>query len=382
VLADLEATGHRRSLRTFDHSGTGRLLHGGRELLDFSSNDYLGLAADPQLQAAAIRAIREHGLGSGASRLVTGTRSPHILLEEEIAAFKGTEAALCFNTGYATATGTIPALVGPEDTIILDKWSHACLIDGARLSGAAIRVYPHNNLDRLRKLLESTRSKSPRSRILVITESVFSMDGDTAPLHHLVDLKEKFDALLFVDEAHAVGVLGDSGRGLINSAELASRVDIQMGTLGKAIGSSGGYIAGPRQLIDYLINHARSFIFSTAPPLPAVAAAREALRLLQSNEGSAKLAALRENIRLFDQRVGDPPREPATAIHPHIVGEANAAVAESGLLLEAGFLAPAIRYPTVPRGTARIRVTLSAANQAEDVIRLAALLREQKRARD
>jgi len=385
-LEALEAKGLRRSLRTFDAAESGRLRHDGRNLLDFSSNDYLGLANDERLREAAIRAIRDHGLGAAASRLVTGTRSPHVQLEEALAHFKKTEAALSFSTGYATATGTIPALVGREDVVILDKWSHACLIDGARLSGATLRVFPHNQLDRLREILRRAREKQAQARILVVTESVFSMDGDTAPLRGIADLKDEFGAILFVDEAHAVGVLGEAGRGLINDADLIDRVEIQMGTLGKALGSSGGYIAGSSRLIDYLVNHARSFIFSTAPTIPAVAAARESLQLLQSEEGAARLAALRERIRLFDDALArkdhQPSRKDPTAIRPHIVGEADAAVEEANRLLAAGFLAPAIRFPTVPRGTARLRVTLSAIQRLEDVQRLAALLSERRSARD
>jgi 8-amino-7-oxononanoate synthase len=247
----------------------------GKQLINFASNDYLGLANDPHLREAATKAIAEFGVGAGVSRLISGTQSPHLRLEATLAKWRGTEAALCFSSGYATALGTIPALVGKNDIILLDKLCHASLIDGAKLSGARLRVFPHNHLGKLKSLLEWGCRKNSAARILIITESVFSMDGDRAPLREIVELKKQFGAQLFLDEAHATGVIGSNGRGLAAEEDLSPDVDVQMGTLSKALGASGGYICGSRTMIEWLINRARSFIFSTAPP-PALAAAANA----------------------------------------------------------------------------------------------------------
>ena len=237
----------------------------GKRLINFSSNDYLSLANDSRLREAAISAIKEFGVGAGASRLISGTQSPHLQLESALAKWKGTPAALCFSSGYAAALGTIPALVGKNDVVSLDKLCHASLIDGAKLSGATLRVFPHNHLGKLESHLEWARREHPKARILIVSESVFSMDGDRAPLRELIELKKRFDALLLLDEAHAIGVIGSNGRGLAAEAGLTKDVDVQMGTLSKALGVSGGYICGSRNLIEWLINRARSFIFSTAP---------------------------------------------------------------------------------------------------------------------
>src|SRR5438552_4868796 len=226
----------------------------GRRLLNFSSNDYLGLANDSRLREAAIAAINEFGVGAGASRLISGTQSPHLRLERALAQWKRTEAALCFSSGYAAALGTIPALMGKDDVILLDKLCHASLIDGAKLSGAVLRVFPHNHVGKLEKHLEWARREHSGKRVLIITESVFSMDGDRAPLRELVELKKRFGALLMLDEAHAIGVIGPNGRGLAAEENLKEDVDLQMGTLSKALGASGGYICGSRSLIEWLIN--------------------------------------------------------------------------------------------------------------------------------
>ena len=241
----------------------------GRRLVNFASNDYLGLANDPRLREAAIATIREFGVGAGASRLVSGTLSPHLRLEEALAEWKKTEAALTFSSGYAAAVGIIPVLVTPNDVVILDKLCHASLIDGVKLSGAVRRIFPHNHLGKLESHLEWARRTHPEARILIVTESVFSMDGDVAPLREIVELKQRFGAFLMLDEAHAVGVIGPNGRGLAAELGLGDQIDIQMGTLSKALGVSGGYVAGSRDLIDFLINRARSFIFSTAQPVAA-----------------------------------------------------------------------------------------------------------------
>ena len=393
----------------------------GRELVNFSSNDYLGLANHSVLKEAAFRAVTEHGVGAGASRLVCGSLAPHHELEEALASFKGTQAALTFSTGYATALGTLPALVDKDDVVVLDKLSHACLVDAARLSGARLRVFAHNDLNHLEDILKwagrerspkpeirspkpevgppaSSLGLAPRSpRVLVVTESVFSMDGDLAPLRELVELKDRHGAWLLVDEAHATGVFGASRRGLVDELGLTERVEVQMGTLGKALGASGGYIAGSRVLIDYLVNRARSFIFSTAPMPAAAAVARAALDLIQSEEGRRRGEQLWTRVaecraclpaEMLDAVApgrarrpdrADPsaslPRRPSPIV-PLILGEEAEAVRVAAALLDHGFFIPAIRYPTVARGSARLRLTLSAAHTADDLRHLGEALRK------
>ncbi|HEY4984471.1 MAG TPA: 8-amino-7-oxononanoate synthase, partial [Verrucomicrobiae bacterium] len=284
-LAALREQGLHRELRRVDSPQGPRIEIGGRMLLNFSSNDYLGLANHPALKAAAIKAVEKFGAGAGASRLICGSLAPFHELEETLAAFKGTEAALSFSTGYAAAIGTITALLGKDDIIIVDKLVHACIVDAARLCGAKLRVFAHNDLNDLEEILKWADSRRqswssiPRAaglsgntlkrelqqpRTLIVTESVFSMDGDHAPLREIVELKNKHGAWLMVDEAHATGLYGKNRRGLAEELGMSDRIEIQMGTLGKALGASGGYICGSRVLIDYLVNRARSFIFSTA----------------------------------------------------------------------------------------------------------------------
>jgi 8-amino-7-oxononanoate synthase len=345
---------------------------GGRRLINFSSNDYLGLANDPRLREAATSAISEFGVGVGASRLISGTQSPHLRLERALAEWKGTEAALCFSSGYAAALGTIPALVTKNDVVLLDKLCHASLIDGAKLSGAVLRVFPHNQLRKLESLLEWARLKHAAKRVLIVTESVFSMDGDRAPLREMVELKKRFRALLMLDEAHAVGVIGPNGRGLAAAENVSEEVDIQMGTLSKALGASGGYICGAGTLIDWLINRARSFIYSTAPP-PAIArAALAAVDFLASAEGEERRLLLRERIRLMQQvlpRAGLKGEAVAarSAIFPLIVGDEQATLNLASALQSDGFLVPAIRYPTVAKGAARLRITVTAAHEEAQI---------------
>ena len=346
---------------------------GGRRLINFSSNDYLGLANDPRLREAAAAAIHEFGFGAGASRLISGNLSPHLRLERALAKWKETEAALCFSSGYAAALGTIPALVTKNDMVLLDKLCHASLIDGAKLSGGVLRVFPHNHLRKLESHLEWTRREHPGRRVLIVTESVFSMDGDRAPLLELVGLKKRFGALLMLDEAHAVGVIGPNGRGLAAAEDLNNDVDVQMGTLSKALGAGGGYICGSRTLIEWLINRARSFIYSTAPPPATVAAALAAVDYLASPEGEERRLLLRERIRLIQQLLplaGLKEEDVAarSAIFPWIVGDEKAALDLAAALQDDGFLVPAIRYPTVPKGSARLRITVTAAHE-EDQIR-------------
>lgn len=338
-----------------------------KQVINFSSNDYLGLANDPRLCEAAIAAIDQFGVGAGASRLVGGTQSPHLRLESALAKWKGSPAALCFSSGYAAALGTLPALATRDDVVLLDKLCHASLIDGAKLSGASLRVFPHNHLTKLRSHLKWARRKHPGGRILIVTESVFSMDGDRAPLRDLVDLKEKFGALLLLDEAHAVGVIGPNGRGLAAAENLSERVDVQMGTLSKAFGVSGGYICGARNLVEWLINRARSFIFSTAPPAALVAAASAALDFISSAEGEERRRILWRNIGILQQRLS---LQSGSAILPWIVGDEKAALELARQLQAEGFFVPAIRYPTVAKGAARLRITVSAAHGPEQIASL------------
>lgn len=366
-----------RQLRTLNSPQSSQIQVGQQSLRNFSSNDYLGLANHPALKEAAVRAVREFGAGAGASRLVCGSLVPHRELEEALAHFKKTEAALTFASGYAAATGTLPALLHRGDIVILDKKIHASLIDGARLSGAAIRVFPHNDLDKLESILRwanQKRTPALSPRILIITESVFSMDGDRAPLEQIVQLKERYGAWLMVDEAHATGLYGPTGSGLVAEAGLSNQIEIQLGTLGKAIGAAGGYICGPRLLIDFLINHARSFIFSTAPVPAAAAAAAEGVRQVQVAEDSRRI--LRRRAEQFRTASGLANAFSESAIHPLVVGPESKASQLSAQLSEAGFLIPAIRFPTVPRNQARLRITLTATHTAEDVERLGAALKE------
>lgn len=368
----LDHQGLRRSLRIIE-SWKGPLIRiADRELVNFSSNDYLGLASHPSIAEAMAVAARHWGAGSTASRLICGTSAEHASLEEELAAAKGTEAALVFSTGVAAATGTIPALVGRGDVVILDKLAHACLIDGIHASGAKMRVFPHNDLAKLESHLKWARNTHPKGRVMIVTESVFSMDGDLAPLREIVRLKERHGAILLLDEAHAVGVRGYGARGLAGELGLGDRIEIQMGTLGKALGVSGGYIAGSRVLIDFLINRARSFIFSTAPSPAVAAACREALRIVQSPEGSARRTRLEENIQLLAKEMNLPASP--SAIVPLILGSEARALSEAARLMTSGFYVPSIRYPTVPKNTARLRVTLSAAHSDDQIRKLAAAL--------
>lgn len=359
-LDELRSRDLLRSLRPISSPHHPRVRIAGREVLNFSSNDYLGLAQHPALIEAATRATRDYGTGSTASRLVCGSLDLFHQLEEALAAAKKAEAALTFANGYATAMGTIPALVGKGDTVLLDKLAHACLIDAARLSGATLRVFPHNDLTKLEKLLVSAKG-----RPLIVTESVFSMDGDLCPLGEIIALKEKHGALLLLDEAHAVGILGPHGHGLAEEFGLQEHIDFQMGTLGKALGSAGGYLASSRPWIELLLNKARSFIYSTAPPPSQAAASLAALELLGTPEGQALRDKLRENIARFSAQGGAQPF-PAPII-PKMIGTNANALAASRKLLEAGFLVPAIRYPSVPHGTARLRITLSAAHTSAQI---------------
>jgi len=374
-LDALAAQGLLRRLRPLE-AGTGPLItRDGRTLHNFASNDYLGLANHPDLTDSFVDGLRRFGTGAGASRLITGSLPPHHALEAELASAKEAQAALLFSSGFATALGTLPAIAGKGDTIVLDKLCHACLIDGAKLSGANLRVFPHNDLAKLARLLRSTRDRAPAgARIVIVTEAVFSMDGDLCPLREIIDLKQRHGALLLLDEAHAFGVMGPTGMGLAEELGVQEQVDFQMSTLSKAAGLAGGYLAASRDFIDLLVNRARSFVYSTAPPPALAHAARTSLRLIRSADGAARREQLARHARWLRQmthREGNPP----SPIMPIQLGSNEAALAAAAGLEEAGFFVPAIRYPTVPRGTARLRVSLSAAHTPEAVAELAIALK-------
>jgi 8-amino-7-oxononanoate synthase len=376
----LRESGLLRVLRRVESSPGPIIQCNGKSLLNFSSNDYLGLANHPALREAAARAAADWGAGSGASRLVCGSLPPHHHLEDALALFKGTEASLAFSTGYAAAVGIITAVVGKDDIIIVDKLAHASCIDGARLSGAKLRVFRHNDLDQLEDRLRwanTQRTVQKARRILVITESVFSMDGDLAPLRNVVELKERYGAWLMVDEAHATGLYGARRCGLVEEFQLTGQIEIQFGTLGKALGAAGGFVAGSRPLIDLVINRARSFIFSTAPVPAQCAAASAALALVRSEEGEVLRQRCWANVDATKCAIVEagwklPPAQ--SPILPLLLGDEQLALKSSAGLVEHGVFVPAIRYPTVARGAARLRLTVTAAHSPENIKMLAGAL--------
>ena len=365
-LGGVSEAGLWRELCPVESPQASRILIAGREFLNFSSNDYLGLAAHSSIGQAAKEAVDRFGVGSGASRLVCGSIDPHHELEKRLADWLNAEAALVFSSGFAAAQGVITSVVGKGDIVVIDKKVHASMVDATRLSGATLRVFHHNDLANLESILQWAKNNG--GRVLIVTESVFSMDGDSPDLSALVDLKERFGAWLMLDEAHAIGCHGECGSGLAKC--LAKRIEIRLGTLGKAVGAAGGFICGSRRLVDLLINKARSFIFSTAPSPAVSAAAVAGISLIQSREGKVlrdrlweKVGQLREGAAAQGWSVPDSP----SAILPLIVGVEAKALEMMGELREAGFFIPAIRYPTVARNEARLRVTVSADHTREDV---------------
>lgn len=365
-LADLEARDLRRRLLEVEEVlPGGRVRVGGKVLLNLSANDYLGLAQDPRLAAAAAEAARRWGTGAGASRLVAGQLRLHRQVEEKLAAFKGTEAAVIFSTGYMANVGAITALVGPGDTVFCDRLNHASIYDGIRLSGARLARFPHRDLNALEKLLKEA---PVRGRRLILTDTVFSVDGDLSPLRELVALKERHGAVLMVDEAHATGVLGPGGAGLAEALGLTAQVEVHMGTFSKALGALGGYVAGDRRLIEYLHNKARSFIYSTALPPPVVGAIGCALDIVrQEPERRRRLLAEAALFRRELEAAGLNTLGSETQIVPVLAGSNRAALDFAQALRDAGLLAVALRPPTVPAGQARVRFSLSAAHSAEDL---------------
>jgi 8-amino-7-oxononanoate synthase len=376
-LAEIRARGLWRQVRSFEPIAGAMECHlDGQRLVHWASNDYLGLANSAELRAAFHEAVGRLGAGSGASRLVVGTRPAHLALEEELAAFKGAEAALTFSSGYVAAVSSIPAIVGKGDIIILDKLCHACLIDGARLSGATIRVFPHNDLEKLSAHLQWARQQvDARGRILILAESVYSMDGDFGDLAGMVALKEAAGALMLVDEAHGVGLYGPHGEGRADELGLGDRIELRMGTLSKAVGLAGGYLCASRAWIDLLINSGRGWIYSTAPPPAMAETVRCALRLIQGSEGARRRSRLWENVAALDASLGLEGLDPSP-IRPVVVGESEAALALSEALRSRGHHVPAIRFPTVPKGTARLRVSVSADHSLGEIESFAGALRE------
>ena len=370
ALAEREAAGLLRRCRTLESPTGPTAVVDGRELVVFASNDYLDLARDPRVVKAAADAAKEFGAGSGGSRLTTGTQSPHVRLESALAKFKGAEATLVYGTGYMANVGVISALVGKGDVVLSDELNHASIIDGCRLSGADVLIYRHGDMEDLECKLAMCREYRRR---LAVSDGVFSMDGDILDLPRFLDVTRRHDAFSMVDEAHATGVVGRTGRGLSEHFG-CGHPDILMGTLSKALGSEGGFVCGSRLLIDYLRNVSRPFIFSTAPGAPAMAAALVALEVLSAEP--ERVARLKGNVALFVAELarhgvfarGD------TAIVPVVVGDEKRALDASAALEARGFLVPAIRYPTVARGAARLRVAIMSAHTPEQLRSVAAAL--------
>ncbi len=334
---------------------------GGREVLCLCGNDYLGLAGDPALRAAAVEAVGRWGVGAGASRLVCGTTALHVELERRLAAFKRTQAALVTSTGWMANHAAVHALTRHGDLILCDKLNHASILDAAMACGARLRTFPHRDTRRLQRLLEAHRGEG--RRCLIATDSLFSMDGDIAPLAEMVRLKRHFDAQLLIDEAHATGVMGAGGRGAAELLDVEDGIDAAVGTLSKAIGALGGFVAGPAALIDTIVNTGRAFVYTTALPPMLCAAALAALDIIRDQpQRRRRLLAMAEGLRGLLAAAGLKTGDSNSQIIPVMMGEASEAVRVSKALLERGFFVPAIRPPTVPRGASRLRVSLSAAH--------------------
>jgi glycine C-acetyltransferase len=368
-LEALRQSGLFTHIRTLTSPQGAWLIVDGQQVLNFCSNNYLGLASHPHLIEAAKDAIDRYGIGPAAVRTIAGTMGLHLELERRLAAFKGVEAAITFQSGFAANLGTLPALVGKEDVIFSDELNHASIIDGSRLSGAAIVRYAHRDPTDLGKQIETSKKAGYR-RALVVTDGVFSMDGDVAPLDDILAVARKHDCLLMVDDAHGEGVLGRGGRGIVDHFGLHGQVDVEVGTLSKAFGVVGGVVAGSQRIVDWLRQRGRPFLFSSAMTVPDVAACLAGLDLL---EGSTELVdRLWSNTEYFKremQGLGFDTGASTTPITPIMLGEAPLAQDFSRKLFEAGVFAMAIGFPTVPRGKARLRVMISAAHATEDLDR-------------
>jgi 8-amino-7-oxononanoate synthase len=359
-LEDLKRSGLYRSLREVEGPPGTTIVIDGRKLLQFSSNNYLGLANHPRLKAAAMAAVERYGVGSGASRLVCGNLDLNRKLEEKLAQLKKKEAALLYSTGYMANLGVIAALAGEGDLILSDEFNHASIVDACRLSRAQTRVYPHKRMDELEKLLAGAGSSKRR---LIVTDGIFSMDGDIAPLPDLVDLAEKYECLLMVDDAHATGVLGPNGGGTGDHFGLAEKIDVAMGTFGKALGGFGAFVAGDRNLRELLINCSRPFMFTTGLPPSVLAAGIAALEVVEEEpEMRARLWDNANLLRNGIEEMGFTLAGGETQIIPLLAGDASLAMEMSSLLREEGLFIQGIRPPSVPPGTSRLRITVSAAH--------------------
>jgi 8-amino-7-oxononanoate synthase len=363
-LASLSAKGLRRTLEPLSSAQGPVVEVDGRPLVNLCSNDYLALAGDARVRRAAAEAAEREGAGSGASRLVAGDLPVHGRLERALAGFAHAEAALLFGSGYHANTGVPPALVGRDDAVFSDAWNHASIVDGCLLSRAELVRYRHGDVGELEGLLARTRAR----RKLVVTDAVFSMDGDAAPLRELALLCDRHGAMLYVDEAHSDGVLGPTGGGLAEALGVADRVDVHMGTLGKAFGAAGAFVAGEARLVDLLVSRARTFVFTTAPAPAASAAALAALDVVRAEPGRrARVLALAGRMKAGLAGRGFDVARVAAPIFPIVLGSEERAVAASRALRERGFFVRAIRPPTVPRGTSRLRVTLTAGHTEAQV---------------
>jgi glycine C-acetyltransferase len=376
-LNELRSKGVAPKLRVLEGEQKAVCNFDGREVINLASNNYLGLANNKALRKASIEAVRALGVGAGAVRTIAGTMKIHMELEEQIARFKNVEACVVFQSGFTANAGTVSAVLGKEDLIISDELNHASIIDGARLSRATIKVFKHKDVADCERILQETAGWNGHK--LIITDGVFSMDGDIAPLPQLCDLAEKYNCIMMVDDAHASGVLGRGGRGTIDHFNCHGRVHIQVGTLSKAIGSMGGYVCGSRDLIDYLYLRARPFLFSTSHPPATAAACGAAFTLLDSPEGEKLVKKLWANTKYFKRELKkrgfrfDTSETPIVPIH---VGDAAKAFEFSKKLFEAGVFAPAVGYPTVAEGRARLRAMVSAAHKREHLGKAAEVLSE------
>ena len=367
-LAALKQRNLLRTLAETERLGPVEVRRGGKRLISYSCNDYLNLSQHPKIKAAAIEATEKHGAGSGASRLVTGNHPLYAVLEEKLAALKGTDAACVFGSGYLANTGIIPALIGPDDMVCIDELSHACIYAGGRLTAGAVHMFRHNDAEHLAEILKAHRADHPRA--LIVTDGVFSMDGDLAPLASLSDVAAEHDTWLMTDDAHGIGVVG-GGRGssFVNGGANGSvgRVPLQMGTLSKAIGAYGGYLCASKPVIDLIRTRCRTLIYSTALPPGTVAAAIAALDLIRDDPEYAALPL--KKAKDFTAMLGLADAE--SPIVPIVLGDTQRTLDASKMLEDEGFLVIAIRPPTVPDGTARLRVTFTAAHDDDDIARLA-----------
>lgn len=356
-----------RLLTELQSSQSPEIIIEGKRYILLASNNYLGLTTDPKVKEAAQRALEKYGTGSGGSRLVSGSTDLHRELEERITGFKKTEAAILFSSGYLANVGTISALVGPGDIIYSDELNHASIIDGCRLSHAEVKIYKHSDIEHLGSLLSLDKS---RDKKLIVTDTVFSMDGDLAPLPELVELAEKYGCMLMIDEAHATGVLGKRGSGATEHFGVEDRVPIVMGTLSKAVGSLGGYVAGSRKLIDFLRNRARAYIFDTSLPASSLAASQAAIDIIEFEPERRKyLWYLIEKFKSGLKNIGLELLTSHSAVIPVLIGEAQPTLDFARLLRENGVFTPAVRPPSVPPGKCRIRTTLMATHKEEHIER-------------